>query len=113
MDVKKAIEKRRSIRKYKNREIPDDLIKEVINAARLAPSGNNTQPCTYYVVRDEETKSKLRKNRVFSQNFVYTAPAIIVCCTDPTAYKKHVKEWDSPNEVGQSGIYQSLLLSWF
>ena len=98
MDVKKAIEERRSIRKYENREIPDDLLRGVIDSARLAPSGNNTQPSTYYVVRDEETKSKLRENKVFSQDFVYNAPAIIVCCTDPMAYEKHVKGWDSPNE---------------
>ena len=98
MDVKKAIEERRSVRKYKNREIPDDLVREVIDAARLAPSGNNNQPSTYYVIRDEETKSKLRENKVFSQDFVYNAPAIVVCCVDPTAYKKHVNGWDSPNE---------------
>ena len=41
MDVKEAIKKRRSVRKYENKEIPDDIIKELINAARLAPSGHN------------------------------------------------------------------------
>ncbi|MFA6410048.1 MAG: nitroreductase family protein [Candidatus Buchananbacteria bacterium] len=98
MDVKNAIKKRRSIRKYKNKQIPNALIKKVIDAARLAPSGNNTQPCTYYVVKDEKIKSKLKKYKVFAQDFVYTAPVIIVCCADPIEYKKHVKGWDLPNK---------------
>lgn len=44
MDVKKAIKETRSVRKYQGKKIPDDLIKELIDAARLAPSGNNAQP---------------------------------------------------------------------
>ena len=99
MDVKKAIEERRSIREYEDKEISDSLISKVIDAARLAPSGNNAQPSTYYVIRDAETKSKLKENNVFSQDFVYTAPAIIVCCTNPTIYTKHVIERDSPDNI--------------
>jgi nitroreductase len=99
MDVKKAIKERRSIRKYEDREIPDNLVRDVIDAARLAPSGNNTQPSTYYVIKDEETKAKLRANEVFTQNFVYDSPTIIVCCTNPQVYKKHVEGWDSRNEI--------------
>jgi len=99
MDVKKAIKKRKSIRKYKNKEVSDKLIKEIIDAARLAPSGNNTQPSRYYIIKDIATKTKLKENKVFSQDFVYTAPTIIVCCTDPTTYTKHIKERDAANEI--------------
>jgi len=99
MDVKEAIENRRSIRKYKTKEVSDDEIRTVIDAARLAPSGNNAQPSTYYIIKDMETKTKLRENDVFSQEFVYTAPVIIVCCGDSTAYTKHVEQRDSPDEM--------------
>ena len=99
MDVKEAIENRRSIRKYENKEIPDAVIRAVIDAARLAPSGNNAQPWTYYVIKDATTKAKLRENEIFSQEFVYTAPAIIVCCGDSTAYTKWVEHRDAPNEI--------------
>jgi len=44
MDVKKAIKKRRSIRKYRDKKISNVLVKELINAARLAPSAYNAQP---------------------------------------------------------------------
>lgn len=99
MDVKKAVEERRSIRKYQDREVSDDLIRELIDAARLAPSGNNAQPSRYYVVKDKKTKDKLRKNEIFDQDFVYKAPVIIVCCTNPNAYTKRVEGWDLPDDI--------------
>ncbi|MFH1364432.1 MAG: nitroreductase family protein [Candidatus Aenigmatarchaeota archaeon] len=92
MDVKEAIQKRRSIRKYQKKEVPDELIKGVLDAARLSPSAHNAQPWKFFVVADPETKEKLRKNKIFHQDFVYTAPVIIICCADPDAYKE-LNEW--------------------
>jgi nitroreductase len=43
LTTKEAIERRRSIRKFKNKEIPDEYIMELIEAARLVPSGCNAQ----------------------------------------------------------------------
>ncbi len=98
MDVKEAISKRRSIRKYKRKGVPLNLIRELIDAARLAPSGSNTQPCRYYIVKDEETKGRLKENRIFEQDFVYLAPVIIVCCSDVQSYRQGVKGWSEENE---------------
>jgi nitroreductase len=99
MDVKQAIAERKSIRKYHAKEIPVSMILELIDAARLAPSGNNSQPSRYFVITDKETKEKLKKNKIFEQEFVYSAPLIIVCSTNPEAYKKRLAEWDSQNEL--------------
>ncbi len=98
MDVKQAIEDRRSIRKYQDRPVPQELIDEVLNAARLAPSGNNTQPWRYKVITDDETKRELQDAGLIRDQFVYKAPVIIVCCADPTSYKKHVEGWDDDNK---------------
>ena len=86
MDVKTAIETRRSIRKYNDREVEDDVIREVLEAARLSPSGCNAQPWRFYTVRDPETRQKLVEKKAFQQKFVYKAPVIFVCCGDPAAY---------------------------
>ncbi|MEE9525287.1 MAG: nitroreductase family protein [Candidatus Woesearchaeota archaeon] len=88
MDVKQAIEERRSIRKYQDKEVPEEFIKEMLEAARLAPSGNNAQPWLYKVIKDSQQKEKLRENEIFKQEFVYEAPVIIVCCANPEAYPK-------------------------
>jgi nitroreductase len=86
MDVKKAIETRRSIRWYDGKQIPASVIIEVLDAARLAPSGCNAQPWRFYVVQDLKTVGMLKQNKAFPQAFVYKAPVIIVCCGDAADY---------------------------
>ncbi len=99
MDVKQAIEQRRSIRKYQDKKVPDALLLELIEAARLAPSGNNAQPWRFFIVKDKEVKDWLLENEIFSQKFVYTAPIIIICCTDPRAFRKRDDELDDTNRI--------------
>ena len=53
------IENRRSIRKYLNKKIEKEKVVQVLESARLAPSGSNTQPWTFIIVESEETKEKL------------------------------------------------------
>jgi nitroreductase len=86
MEVKEAIATRRSIRWYDGKTIPEDIMREVLDAARRAPSGCNAQPWRFRIVEDRETREALKRNKAFPQDFVYQAPAIIVCCTDPAAY---------------------------
>ena len=44
-----AIHNRKSIRKYLDKQIPKDLIEQIIDAARRAPSAKNRQPWQYIV----------------------------------------------------------------
>jgi nitroreductase len=98
MDVLEAIEKRMSIRKFLDKEVEDEKIKQLIEAARMAPSGNNSQPWHFYVVKKGEVTEKLKQADIFHQKLVYDAPVIIACSTDVGAYKKHVDGWDDSNE---------------
>ncbi len=61
MDVKTAIALRKSVRKYKKGDIPEEDILEILDAARLAPSGKNIQNWHYLVLRDQEKKEDLAK----------------------------------------------------
>ena len=96
MDIKEAINQRKSIRKYQDKKIPEEIIEELIDAARRAPSAKNTQSHKYFIVKDEETKNKLKKYNAFKQPFVYDAPLIIICCADPKQYPKSVDVDDTP-----------------
>jgi nitroreductase len=94
MEVKDAINKRRSIRKYGSEPVADEIIKEIIEAARLAPSGCNAQPWRFYVINKKQTLEHLKAKKAFRQNFVYSVPVIIVCCGDPDTYSgKHGGEY--------------------
>jgi nitroreductase len=44
MELKKVIKKRRSVRDYKDAPVPEEKLLHVMEAARLAPSGGNSQP---------------------------------------------------------------------
>jgi nitroreductase len=83
--TKDAIEKRRSIRKFKSDPVPDEHITALIEAARLAPSGSNTQPWRFKIVSDDETKAKLVV-AAYHQSFVAQAPVVLVCCADLHGY---------------------------
>jgi nitroreductase len=79
MDFYEVIETRRSVRSYRSDPIPDDVLKRVLNAARIAPSGNNRQPWKFVVVKDEAIKQDLVP-AMDNQRFVAEAPIIISAC---------------------------------
>lgn len=56
MDIFEAINSRRSVRKYKNQAINNDDLKQILDAACMAPSSKNTQPWYFVAVRDESEK---------------------------------------------------------
>ncbi|MFA5349096.1 MAG: nitroreductase family protein [Candidatus Paceibacterota bacterium] len=114
MDVNKTIETRRSIRKYQDKEISMDLIKDILNAARLAPSAYNAQPSRFIVIQDKKIKETLKENNVFKQPFVYNAPVIIICLGDPEVYPKERLEpiYSNPKEIaGDIGAVRDVAIS--
>ena len=81
LTTKEAIEKRRSVRKYKPDSIPEEHIMALLDSARLAPSGSNSQPWRFKIVRDQETRSALAQAS-HKQSFIAEAPIVLVCCVD-------------------------------
>lgn len=53
MELEEAIQKRRSIRKYKDTEVPKEIIEDLIECARLAPSAKNRQPWKFLIVKND------------------------------------------------------------
>lgn len=53
------VQRRRSIRVFTADPVPDELVDQVIEAARWAPSGTNSQPWEFVVVRDQEMKERI------------------------------------------------------
>jgi nitroreductase len=82
MDVLSAILKRRSIRKYKAKDIPHQQLLEILDAARLAPSGANRQPWQLIVVTDAERKRGLVPI-CKDQKFIADCSAFIAGVDDP------------------------------
>ena len=57
----KKISKRRSVRDFSDKEVPREVIENILKAAGSAPSGANKQPWTFCVISNTELKSEIRK----------------------------------------------------
>jgi len=87
LTVKEAVRQRRSIRRFRDEPVPDEIIREMLEAARLAPSASNRQPWRFIVVTDPKEKAKLRQI-CWDQAFIEQAPVVFVCCADLNAYAR-------------------------
>ncbi|MBW1709222.1 MAG: nitroreductase family protein [Deltaproteobacteria bacterium] len=59
MDIHELIQSRRSVRRFKPEAVPMEVLKKMVEAGRLAPSGANFQPIRYLVVTDDEMRAKI------------------------------------------------------
>ena len=80
MNLFEVMRKRRSVRKFKDTEINDDIINEILKSASLAPE---TDTCNYYfgVIKNSDIKKELAKATLWAE-WVAEAPVIFVCCSD-------------------------------
>ena len=90
LTVGEAIQQRRSIRKFKSDPIRKDVVRQLLEAARLAPSGSNRQPWRFLVVTDADERRALR-DICMGQAFVDEAPLVFVCCLDLQAYDQSAR----------------------
>lgn len=93
MTVKEAIETRRSVRSYKPEPVAEEVLLELLESARIAPSAANGQQWKFILVRDPE-KLKVMYTASEGQKSVAEAPAFIaivatgnrvMMCNEPTA----------------------------
>ena len=87
MQTLECIKTRRSIRKYMDKEVPGEIIEQLIDAARHAPHGGkpvkDCQPWEFIIIKDREIKQKLAFDYEDRQ-FITKAPIIITVCADKT-----------------------------
>ena len=85
LTVWEAINIRRSIRKFTSDDVPDEMIEQMLKAARLAPSAGNRQPWSFSIVKDKEVRKELRRI-CWNQPLIEEAPVVIVCFADLEQY---------------------------
>ncbi|MCD7892553.1 MAG: nitroreductase family protein [Erysipelotrichaceae bacterium] len=105
MEFQDVIESRRSIRKYLDKEVSDEDLKQVLDAAILAPSWKNSQVSRYYVAKSKEMVEKVyRCLPEFNQNNVKNAPILIVS-TIVLNRSGYNKDGTPTNELGNGWGY--------
>jgi len=89
VDAIKCLKERRSVRSYTGKKISKEILEEIIDCSRLAPSARNLQPCEFVVVTDKETLKKIGKVCIYGP-FIKDAAACVIVCGD--AGNKHLIE---------------------
>jgi len=86
MDIFQVIRDRRSIRKYQDTPVEDEKIRQVLDAARLAPSWKNMQCWRFLVLREQADRTKLLASIPDDnpgKKAIAAAPVVIIVCADP------------------------------
>ena len=82
MNAKECIESRRSIRKFKADAVSTDVLKEIVETARFAPSWKNTQIARYHVITSQALKETIANDCVcgftFNTKTLLQSAAIVV-----------------------------------
>ena len=121
LSLQEAIYNCRAMRRLETREVPEELLLKLIDAANQAPSGSNAQMARWVVVRDPAVKQRLadlnrkhaepyiapnlenpasdKQNRmldavVWQMNHMHEIPALIVAC------------FEYPEKVDGMGVYR-------
>jgi len=86
MDAIEVLKTRRSIRLYRDKPVPKEILEDIIDCARLAPTANNGQPWEFVVVTDPETRRQIADITPYGK-FIAVAPVcIVVFCKECTFY---------------------------
>jgi len=105
MEVMEAIRTRRSIRRFKEWDVSDDLIDKILTAGTWAPSGMDNQPWRFAVIKDRELKSEIAKQTQHTR-IMEDAPVIIPVFLD------HNVTYDAVKDVQTMGAcLQNMLLA--
>jgi nitroreductase len=88
LSVAEAIAQRRSVRKFKPDPVPDEIIDQMLEAARGAPSASNRQPWRFQVIRDAALKQTLFDEATFGSQHILQAPVIIVAGSELLTFVK-------------------------
>ena len=92
MDIFDAIKNRRSVRRFEDRPVPEEIIGKIVEAGQWAPSACNRQDWKFIIVDSEEVKGNLLRET--TAHFVGKAPLLIFVVysnrTDNLEYKDHL-----------------------
>jgi nitroreductase len=102
MNFFEVVNKRRSVRKFTNTEVPETVMRKCLKASVLAPNSSNLQPWEFYWIRNKEKKEQVIK-ACFSQNAAKTAQELVVAVSRIDTWKRNrdliLKDYKKRNKL--------------
>ncbi|MEI6124730.1 MAG: nitroreductase family protein [Bacteroidota bacterium] len=105
MNVLETILTRRSIRKYIDKDIPNEMVDQLLEAAMYAPTANNSQAWSFIVINERRLLNQLATIHPYAKMLKY-APLAILVCGD-----KQIEENEGYLSVNCAAATQNILLA--
>ena len=86
MEAIETIKKRRSVRNFTDREVPRELIEQLVDAGRLAATARNVQPWEFVVATDRKMREQLSRLAEYGKFIAESPVCIAVLCQDTKYY---------------------------
>jgi nitroreductase len=110
MDFAELIRQRYSVRAYKPTAVPDEILAQVLEAGRLAPTAANKQPFRVIVIHTKGRESELR--RIYHRDWFTQAPLILCVCTvRAEAWKRAMYDGKSHADVDATIVMDHMVLA--
>jgi nitroreductase len=110
MNTLEAIAQRRSIRTFKDAPLPDEMLRQILHAGTLAPSGKNRQPWRFYVVKEgkraemvcvmREGIARLKEQGVHPGSSEWTAKVMEQAPVTVFVFNENAEYAQPPQDVG-------------
>lgn len=101
MNFQTLAEQRWSVRKFKPETLPDEVLMQILEAGRVAPTACNLQPQRVFVLRSAEALEKIKK----CTRAHFNAPLVLMVCCDKTA------SWKRKYDGADSGVVDASIVT--
>jgi nitroreductase len=102
MNVADAIRTKRAIRQFDPRPLPDEAVRDILNAGRRAQSSKNTQPWHFIAVQRRESLQALATMGTWAGHLAGAALGVVLATPDPA------QRWSIMFDAGQAAAYMQL-----
>lgn len=107
----KLIFDRKSIRKFEERDIPEEILLKILDAGNSAPTAGNLQARDFIAVRDPEQK-KLVSEAAMKQTFIAGAPVVIIVCANyPRSMRVYGEKGKLYAEMDATAAIENILIA--
>lgn len=117
MELTQAVSERRSIRTFKNSDVPNDMIMSILETARLAPSAKNRQPWKFYIAKGDLKNSITQIMRDYQKrnpneitSILSTTKAIDEAPVLILIFKDSNNQFERSDTLSIGGMIQTMLL---
>lgn len=102
MNVVEAISRKRAVRRYRPEPLPEEVVRQILEAGRRAQSSKNSQPWQFIAIQERDTLAALSKMGVYASQLADAALCVAILTPDPRG------NWSVMFDAGQAAAYMQL-----